>query len=437
MPLLSFANNQYPSSYLSLYIEHAGKIGFKKHTISSNKTNIHHIDLHKETVVDPNFVHTVAVTAEKNKGYNLYFNGHHIASFDDTSACLFRDINELGSIDKGILGQFYESQKIADNHYAFSGDYDYIDIYNTVIDKNDLLEITNETNHQNYLTHANKLHTPIDLFYPGLSGSSNFRIPTLLKTSKDTLISSIDKREFGHQDHSNKIETIIRRSFDHGETWDQPITACKLFGNGQTIDSCLLEDKKSNTIYLINNSHPDCLRPFKSKSGSSQLVHNNENYIIIESSNQRYYGHKDGSILNESFQVTGYSYDEEYNLYLNEQLLDNLFNSDSPLKIYQTTYPILTKSTDDGATWSKPIILAHLKNEYMAALNVAPGIGIQIENGPYSGRLCFPFYYYNLHGYASSLLVFSDDFGVSWQLGESINDNRRYQGKLLKMIQKC
>ena len=431
MPLISFANQQYPSSYLSLYIEHAGKIGLLKHTICSNKMYTQHLNLYKETVIDPNYIQTVAVTSEKNKGYTLYFNGEKICSYDDTNASLFKDIHEIGVLDKGIIGQFYESQKIADKHYAFSGDYDYIEIYNTVIDEDDLLNITNETNHQSYLDNIDEFHRPISLFYPGLSGSSNFRIPTLLKTSNNTLISSIDKREFGHQDHSNKIETIIRRSFDNGKTWDKPITACKLFGNGQTIDSCLLEDKSTGKIFLINNSHPDCLSPFESKAGSSQIVKDNNNYFIIESSNHRYYGHENGSILNESFQVTEYAYDDAYNLYLNEQYVGNLFNSDSPLKIYQTTYSLLTWSNDEGATWRKPIVLGHLKKDYMKSLNVAPGIGIQIDNGLYAGRLCFPFYYYNLNGYASSLLVYSDDHGESWQLGESVNDNRIYKSKQL------
>jgi len=425
MPLLSIANNQYPSSYVSLYIEHAGKIGFKKHLISSNKMVTHHIDLHKETVVDPNFIHTVAISVVSKQSYTLFFNGEKVAELKDENASLLKDIQAVGIIDKGILGAFYESQKIADNHYEFSGDFDMINIYDVAVDEQSLIELTKESSHKD------TLHTPLDIYYPGLAGSSNFRIPTLLLTTQGTLISSVDKRMYGHQDHSNKIDTIIRRSHDQGNTWDEPITACKLFGNGQTIDSCILEDKQNTTLYILNNSHPDCLHPFESKVGSSQIEHHGEMYFIIESSTHKYYGHKNGQIFSESFEKTKYTYDEEYNLFCNKKYVDNLFNSDSPLKIYQSTYTLLTHSHDDGITWSKPKILNDLKQSHMKSLNVAPGIGIQIENGDYKGRLCFPLYYYNLNGYASSLITFSDDHGETWYLGESVNDDRFYKGRLL------
>ena len=425
MPLISIANNQYPSSYISLYIEHAGKIGFKKHLISSSKMVTHHIDLHKETVVDPNFIHTVALSVVSKQSYTLFFNGEKVAEFKDENASLLKDIHAVGAIDKGILGAFYESQKIADNHYEFSGDFDMIDIYDTAIDEQSLMDFTGESSHKD--TH----HKPLDIFYPGLAESSNFRIPTLLLTTQGTLISSVDKRMYGHQDHSNKIDTIIRRSHDKGRSWDNPITACQLFGNGQTIDSCILEDRQNSTLFILNNSHPDCLRPFESKAGSSQIEHNGEIYFIIESSTHKYYGHTSGQIFNESFKKTNYTYDEEYNLFCNNEYMDNLFNSDSPLKIYQSTYTLLTHSHNDGITWSKPKILKHLKQSHMKSLNVAPGIGIQIEKGAHKGRLCFPLYYYNSNGFASSLITFSDDHGETWQLGESVNDDRFYKGRLL------
>ncbi|MGV2645046.1 exo-alpha-sialidase, partial [Clostridium perfringens] len=77
-------------------------------------------------------------------------------------------------------------------------------------------------------------------------------------------------------------------------------------------------------------------------------------------------------------------------------------------------------SDDDGNTWSEPEDLnPGLKKEWMKFFGTAPGKGIQIKNGEHKGRLVFPIYYTNQNNFQSSAVIYSDDFGETWKLGES------------------
>lgn len=431
MPLLTFANNQYPSSYISFYIEHAQKIGVLKHIIYKNGIETKHLNLYKTTVVDPKFIHTVALLCKRNYGYSLYFNGEEVCFYPDKNACLFSDINRCGDIDKGIVGEFYESQKVPDKYYSFCGHYDFIHIHNKALSKDLLKTITAQTKVLNSANLPPKsFHQYI--FFPGFNGSSNFRIPTLYKTRKGTIISSVDQRELGGQDYPNKTKTIVRRSTDNGKTFGPPITACKSFGRGQTIDSSLVEDKVNNRLFLLNNSHPDCMRPFSPKPGSGYIRNKDKYYYRLGYCDLEYFGDMSGKIYDSNWRITDFSFDSDFNLYYIGKQVSNLYNSDSPIKIYETTYTIICHSDDDGLTWSKPRIINHMiKKDFMKSLNVSPGIGIQINNGKHKGRICFPIYYYNKYDAASSAIIYSDDFGETFLLGGSPNCGREFLGNIL------
>jgi sialidase-1 len=85
-----------------------------------------------------------------------------------------------------------------------------------------------------------------------------------------------------------------------------------------------------------------------------------------------------------------------------------------------TTKVWLTKSSDDGATWAKPIDISETtKLANWTWYGTGPGIGLQMP----SGRLVIPSY----HAEAGtqmykSHMIFSDDHGASWRLGNSIGD---------------
>jgi len=78
-------------------------------------------------------------------------------------------------------------------------------------------------------------------------------------------------------------------------------------------------------------------------------------------------------------------------------------------------------SEDDGRTWSKPIeITATTKKKDWLWYATGPGVGIQLRQGPYKGRLVIPCDYTDKNGNGSHI-IYSDDHGNSWQLGGSVS----------------
>ncbi len=86
----------------------------------------------------------------------------------------------------------------------------------------------------------------------------------------------------------------------------------------------------------------------------------------------------------------------------------------------------LLQSKDQGASWSAPVnISATTKRPDWTWYATGPGVGIQIKNGPYAGRIVIP----SDHNYndaatgkseRASHAIFSDDGGATWQLGGTI-----------------
>lgn len=78
-------------------------------------------------------------------------------------------------------------------------------------------------------------------------------------------------------------------------------------------------------------------------------------------------------------------------------------------------------STDDGRTWSEPReITADVKQPDWTWYATGPGSGIQLEKGPYRGRLmvaCDHIEAGTKHYY--SHVIYSDDHGRTWRLGGS------------------
>ena len=86
----------------------------------------------------------------------------------------------------------------------------------------------------------------------------------------------------------------------------------------------------------------------------------------------------------------------------------------------ETTKVWLTKSTDDGATWAKPIdITESVRLPNWTWYGTGPGIGVQMP----SGRLVVPSYHAEAGtGMYKSHMIFSDDHGANWKLGDTIGD---------------
>jgi len=80
----------------------------------------------------------------------------------------------------------------------------------------------------------------------------------------------------------------------------------------------------------------------------------------------------------------------------------------------------VTVSRDDGITWSVPReITQDVKKPRWNWYATGPGAGIQIENGPYKGRLVIPCDHNEIgkKRYRYAHVIFSDDHGETWELG--------------------
>lgn len=93
----------------------------------------------------------------------------------------------------------------------------------------------------------------------------------------------------------------------------------------------------------------------------------------------------------------------------------------APLKAMRTSYLWMVYSDDDGATWSEPRnITGMVKKEWMKFSGTGPGRGIQMS----TGRLILPVYVTNKNVGASqsAAVIYSDDHGETWAMGETVND---------------
>lgn len=81
----------------------------------------------------------------------------------------------------------------------------------------------------------------------------------------------------------------------------------------------------------------------------------------------------------------------------------------------------VTKSTDDGLTWAKPVeITASVKLTNWTWYATGPGAGIQLEKGSRAGLLVVPCDHIEAGtGRYYSHIIFSDDHGATWRLGGS------------------
>ena len=95
-------------------------------------------------------------------------------------------------------------------------------------------------------------------------------------------------------------------------------------------------------------------------------------------------------------------------------------------------HPYVCYSDDDGRSWSKPVCISDSARLYdWRWYATGPGIGIQIKQGKYTGRLVIPanhsytetrddvFKRNDKYGYGSHV-IYSDDHGKTWQISEPI-----------------
>ncbi|HGD5466998.1 TPA: exo-alpha-sialidase [Streptococcus agalactiae] len=322
-------------------------------------------------------------------------------------------------------------------------------------------------NHQLKLPKGAILSAKTEVYRGGDFGRKNkdnvfgYRIPSLLKTEKGTLLAGADERIEQVCDWGN-IGMVIRRSEDDGVTWGKRETIVNLRNNPRVplvtsgdysgspinMDMALVQDTSSKTkrIFSIYDMFPEGRgvisiantpeKEYTQIGGQSYLnLYNNEKKSKVFTIRDK------GIVYNFKGKKTDYHVITETtksdhsnlgDIYKGKQLLGNIYftkHKTSPFRLAKSSYVWMSYSDDDGRTWSSPRdITASLRRRGMKFLGIGPGKGIVLKWGPHAGRIIIPAYSTNwkshLRGSQSSRLIYSDDHGKTWHTGKAVNDNR-------------
>lgn len=277
----------------------------------------------------------------------------------------------------------------------------------------------------------------VRLFYAGYGGVRSFRIPALIYTAKGTLIAVADARRQEGCDNPNRIDKVIRRSFDRGKTWDEPIFALQMQGIGKSgsaaIDPCVLYDKSMGRIWIFYCYSPAGIGLFNANAGTG--YDSMERKLLYDRYDCAYYL-ENGKIYEQNGKRSGYCVDRNGTIFRGAETYGNIQLSDGIFREFPTCYIQYIFSDDEGESWSAPQdITAQVKMPWMRFIGPGPGNGIVKENALAAGRYVVPVYYSNLYGLLSSAVLYSDDKGMTWKLGASPNDVRCPNGSRLTIDQ--
>lgn len=194
-----------------------------------------------------------------------------------------------------------------------------------------------------------------------------YRIPGIVTTDRGTLLATYDVRYNNSTDLQEHIDVGLSRSTDGGKTWEKmriPLS----FGNYGGMpaaqngvgDPCILFDPTTHTTWI-----------------AAAWTHG----------------------------MAG----------------QRAWNASKPgMDIEQTAQLVLTKSTDDGKTWSEPInITSQVKQPEWHFLLQGPGRGITMENG----TLVFPIQFIGKDRIPCAGIMYSTDKGETWTIHQPARTN--------------
>jgi sialidase-1 len=202
------------------------------------------------------------------------------------------------------------------------------------------------------------------------------RIPGLATTNKGTLLAIFDARRESSRDLQGHMDIGLHRSTDGGQSWE-PLQVVLDMGewgglsekfNGVS-DACILVDENSDAIYI-----------------AGLWMHG----VINEE-----------GIWQENLTDTSSAWNHQWR---NK-------GSQPGYEVKETSQFLLTKSIDDGITWSDPVNLTRMcKKEEWWLWAPAPGSGIVMKDG----TLIFPTQGRDNNGIPFSNITYSKDGGETW-----------------------
>lgn len=211
----------------------------------------------------------------------------------------------------------------------------------------------------------------------GQDGVNTSRIPGITTSKEGTLLAVYDARHETSRDLQGDIDIALNRSLDGGETWQpmQIVLDMKTWGglpekyNGVS-DACVLVDEGSGAIYVAG------LWMYGVLDG--------ETGKWVEGLTQ------DSTRWMHQWQARG---------------------SQPGLEVKETSQFLITKSTDEGQTWSEPVnITRNTKRPEWWLYAPAPGHGITLQDG----TLVFPTQGRDKDGVPFSNITWSKDGGKTW-----------------------
>lgn len=385
--------------------------------------------------------HIMAMTADPDEGYKIFFDG--VLVYDMPAEVFGIDYGfmaDIPGIDSGHIGGTIRNGSKA---YPYEGSIDYVRIYNGVLSDEELLAETAKAPVDPGIVQKVHLFNFGDWHSPGL------RIPSIIRTDNDVLIAAADIRFGNSNDPPNNCDIGIRISKDDGNTWSEPRMLLNFLdypnepspdqpctNSASYCDSVLVKGDNNRIFLFVDAMKGQISAPTSMASSGYKEIDGVKRLILIDPDdpNTTYYvGDYDGYyapvyVDDGLGSETPYSVGKYFELYENGEEISNIFYLASPLQVLSTVFTLMIYTDDDGETWSEPRMMnPDVKTDEMHHCGTAPGVGIQIQQGEYAGRILVP-YYYNTGSTSNVVmngcLVYSDDNGQTWTRGGSPNDTR-------------
>ena len=432
--------------HFHVYITPDGVLGFELRNNDSNfKYTGSRVSAVRTSYLGEPAVNTIAFRADSaSKTYTLFANGRKITTVSVSNYKFFSDITGVdtisigGTIREGAVG------------YPFGGAIDSLQVSDTVYSDEYLKEATDDTASSTYIFSSED----------GLN-CNYYRIPSLLTLKSGKVVAAADARFGGTHDSKSNIDTAFAYSTDNGASWSDPIFAfhfddyadqqvewptasslrdLQIQGSASFIDPVMIQDSASGRLFLFVDVMPAGIGSSNAAIGNGYKTIDGKQYLKLQwhsdGSSEYNYSLRDGTIYDDTTNTpTDYTVNADYEVLKDgtpltvkqysvsisgSSLLEtktdkdvamNVFYADSLFKVFPTSYLGMVYSDDEGLTWSSMQLLNTLKSDSEKLLITGPGVGIEIQNGDYAGRLVVPVYSTTL---ASFGVIYSDNQGADW-----------------------